>query len=168
MHFKLSDHQKWAWALPNETPTVPERPWKGLKTCSVIAAVSVQTGALLYTIGETFQKQEDVVQFVAKICSESPPGKKVAILWDNASSHKARSVQDYLRTTDTIAIANVPYHPQYNGIEHVFSDVRRRYRKKITDLKISGADEIDLREVVSATFAATLPAVVRAQCLRGW
>ena len=46
----------------------------------------MQTGELLFEVGESFQKKEDVVNFLAKICAATPPEKKVALLWDNASS----------------------------------------------------------------------------------
>ena len=101
-----------------------------------------------------------MVRFLAKICVATPPEKKVALLWDNASSHRARTVKDYLGHADITAVFNVPYHPQFNGIEHVFSDVRRRYRKTITMLKINGADDIDLSAVVTQTFESTDPKVV--------
>ena len=81
--------------------------------------------------------------------------KKCAILWDNASAHRARSVRACLERLDIMAIFNIPYHPQYNGIEHVFADVRARFRKRLTALKISGADEIDLEAIVTATFTET-------------
>ena len=77
-------------------------------------------------------------------------------------------MKDYLGHADITAVFNVPYHPQFNGIEHVFSDVRRRYRKTITMLKINGADDIDLSTVVTQTFDSTDPKVIIAQCLRGW
>ena len=124
-------------------------PYRGLKTCSVIAATCVRTGDLLFDIGEKFQKQDDVRKFLTKILVETPPGKKVAILWDNASSHKAKSVRRFCEGMDITTIFNVAYHPQYNGIEHVFSDVRRRYRKKLTEVKISGVTDIDLKELVT-------------------
>ena len=109
-----------------------------------------------------------MVKFIAKVCVATPPERKLALLWDNASSHKARFVKDYLVDVGVTAISNVPYHPQFNGIEHVFSDVRRRYRKTITMLKINGADDIDLSAVLKQTFDSTDPQVVIAHCMQGW
>lgn len=168
MHFKLSDQVRLAWAQPGETPTLVEKPQKGLKTCSVIAACSVYTGELLFEIGEKFQRKEDVVRFIGRICEATPPGKKVAILMDNAASHKARVVKTFMERIDATACFNVAYHPQWNGIEHVFSDVRARYRKRLTALKLASVDDIDLRAEVTATFTETSRRIVIDQCMRGW
>lgn len=54
VHFKLSDHQRFAWAMPNELPVVPEKPWRGMKTCSVLAAICVQTGEILIDLQKKF------------------------------------------------------------------------------------------------------------------
>ena len=127
IHFKLSDHVLEAWAMPCDLPEVVERPMRGSKTASVIVAVAVRTGDMVWEIGRKFQKQDDICRFVAKICAETPPEKKVAMMWDNASSHRARTVRLYLESLDVTDIKNVPYSPFWNGIEHVFSDVRLRY-----------------------------------------
>lgn len=111
VHFRLSDHKTYAWAMPGETPTVPERPLRGLKTCSVIAAACVATGELMFDLGEKFQKKEDVIRFVDQIRIATPLDKSVAILWDNASSHRAAATRQHLRNSNIVSIMNVPYHP---------------------------------------------------------
>ena len=128
VHFALSDHQRFAWALPNENPWIPQTPQKGMQSCSVIAAACAQTGQILFDLQAQFQKQEDVIPFISRICCETPLNRKVAILWDNASAHKARTVKAHLARLDVASIFNIAYSPQYNGIEHVFSDVKPRFR----------------------------------------
>ena len=68
----MSDAVRTAWALPGEQPEIPDLPVKGLKTCSVIAATCVRTGALLIEVGEKFQKKEDVRRFIGRVAAETP------------------------------------------------------------------------------------------------
>ena len=133
-----------------------------------MAAICVRTGKLIVDVQQKFQKQEDVNRFIARICSETPSRKKVAILWDNASSHRALTVRDYLASVDVAAIFNLPYHPQYNGIEHVFSDIKRRFRKRLTELKIAEVNDLNLEDLVKETFAETNRRVAINQCMHGW
>lgn len=139
-----------------------------MQSCSVIAATCAQTGEILFDMQKTFQKQEDVIPFISRVCCETPLNKKVAILWDNASAHKARSVKDYLARVDVTAIANIAYSPQYNGIEHVFSDVKPRFRKRLTELKVAGVADFDLKVEVNAAFAATDRQRTIAHLMRSW
>ena len=168
MHFKLTEHIRFAWALPGDQPSVPINPVPGQQTASVVAATCVRTGEVLYTIGRKFQKADDINAFLGRVCAATPPDKKVAVLLDNASSHKARLVKDYAARVDVALCFNVPYHPQWNGIENVFADVRDRYRRKLTDRRLRDPDRIQLVELVSETFDATLPQVARELCLKGW
>ena len=50
----------------------------------------------------------------------------------------------------------------------MFSDVRARYRERLVALRLASADDIDLKAVVTATFAETSRRVVVDQCMKGW
>ena len=54
--------------------------------------------------------------FFTKIFVETPPRKKVCILWDNALSHKAKTVHQHCEELDVRTIFSKPYQPQNNGI----------------------------------------------------
>ena len=53
------------------------------------------------------------------------------LLMDNARIHHSRIVLDYIDTTNHQIIYNVPYCPEYNPIELVFSKFKSIIRKKI-------------------------------------
>jgi len=57
-------------------------------------------------------------------------GKKIVIVWDNASWHKSQQVRDFLSTTkhDFYLIALPPYAPELNPQEHVW----KRGRQMVT------------------------------------
>ena len=69
---------------------------------------------------QKFQKKEDVCAFIDLI-SRHTAHDKVAILWDNASSHKSGLVQRHLESRNIVAVFNIPYTPQFNGIETVYT-----------------------------------------------
>ena len=62
----------------------------------------------------------------------------MAVFWDNASCHKSATTQTYLVNNGWTQICNVPYHPQFNGIEFVWAQAKFRYRKQLTMKKLDG------------------------------
>ena len=48
---------------------------------------------------------------------------------DNLMVHKAEQVEKVYKELDMIPIFNVPYSPQFNGIESYFSLVKQEYKK---------------------------------------
>jgi transposase len=56
------------------------------------------------------------------------PGKKIVVVWDNASFHRARVIKDELckggKLERVHLIAMPPYAPDHNPIEHVWKDAK--------------------------------------------
>ena len=52
------------------------------------------------------------------------------ILLDNARIHHAKIIKEYIDTTNCELLFNVPYSPEYNPIEQVFSKFKSIIRKK--------------------------------------
>ncbi len=48
-------------------------------------------------------------------------GKKIAILLDNCSVHKAKRVREFAIGKKIELVYNIPYSPQYNGIEKLWA-----------------------------------------------
>lgn len=67
------------------------------------------------------------------------------------------------------SVFNIPYSPQFNGIEYIFSDIKRRFRAKLTSLKADqDLPEVDLRKLINDTFSATTEEQAVKLCLYGW
>jgi transposase len=64
--------------------------------------------------------------------------KRIAVFWDNASIHKAASVQRFMLDNNILQIMNVPYCPEFNAIELYWARAKKLFRSKITDIKIKG------------------------------
>ena len=48
---------------------------------------------------------------------------------DNLAAHKTAAVKDKMRELGIVWIMNVPYSPEYNAIELVFSQVKKKFRE---------------------------------------
>ena len=67
------------------------------------------------------------------------------------------------------SVFNIPYSPQFNGIEYIFSDIKRRFRAELTLLKADrDLPEVDLRKLINDTFSATTEEQAVKLCLYGW
>jgi len=53
---------------------------------------------------------------------------------DNASFHRSKKVSAYLEEAGISPIYNIPYRPQYNPIERVWSIVKNRYKRKTLEI----------------------------------
>ena len=61
---------------------------------------------------------------------------KVAIFFDNASYHRSNLVKEYSNSNDLRLVFNLPYKPEYNGIETMWAKWKQKFRKELTKLKL--------------------------------
>jgi DDE superfamily endonuclease len=61
---------------------------------------------------------------------------------DNLTVHKAKESKELFERLNITEIYNVPYCPQFNGIESYFSLVKAQYKKLLLHAVIKGS-EID-------------------------
>ncbi len=55
---------------------------------------------------------------------------KLAVFADNCTVHHSKAVKSYSEEHDIQIIFNLPYSPQYNPIEIVWSLVKNKYRRE--------------------------------------
>lgn len=55
---------------------------------------------------------------------------RVCVFLDNLAVHRTKRIQELYKQLDMKVIFNVPYSPQYNPIEIVFSIVKGHYKKR--------------------------------------
>ena len=48
---------------------------------------------------------------------------------DNASIHRAKATVAHAQSLDFTIVWNVPYHPEFNGIEYVWSIAKSNFKK---------------------------------------
>lgn len=74
------------------------------------------------TMDETGETTVSILKKLAKIYQ----GKKIVLIWDNASWHKSHPVREFLATTNQFKLYNfIPYSPEENPQEHVWKAGRQ-------------------------------------------
>lgn len=73
-----------------------EYEYKRHGTTCLIGAVNVQTGKMDYFTLQPTRKEEDIVAFVAEICSDLPKTDKITMLMDQLNTHKSEGLVRYI------------------------------------------------------------------------
>jgi len=83
-----------------------------------------------YLIKPRSINSDSFIEFL-KLLKSKNKGKRLAIFMDNLSVHKTFKVRETMRKLNMIPIYNVPYSPDYNGIESYFFLVKQIYKKTL-------------------------------------
>ncbi len=76
-------------------------------------------------------------EVLRQIRALSAPGAKLALLWDNARIHYANLVRELAASeeVDIELVWNVAYRPDLMGVEKLWAEAKRRYRRELECLK---------------------------------
>ena len=78
---------------------------------------------------------------------------KVALFMDNLAVHKSEKSKEEMRKLGFRFIWNVPYEPEYNPIEFVFSKVKQKFRtlraKKLAGIIQDGHEALVRQAILS-------------------
>lgn len=85
--------------------------------------------------------RERLVEFLREVL-EKMNRNSFAIFMDNLSVHKTQEVRNFCSESDILEIFNVPYSPEFNGIECFFALIKDSYKKNLLKC-ILGEEEID-------------------------
>ena len=103
----------------------------GITTKKIIAHTMIKNAA----------NADSFIEFIKKLIKELDDKKQHYLLLDNASIHRSIKFKELIKKYPNVNIIyNVPYSPQYNPIEMVFSFIKNIIRHKndntnITNLK---------------------------------
>ena len=124
------------WCLPKQNMVVDvaklEEP-----TLALLCGISKEQGVDHYQI---FEKSVNVDKFIEYLngLRASQPDAKICLFMDNLSAHTSERSKKAMRDRNFRYIYNVPYKPDYNPIELVFSQVKSYFKalraKKFTGL----------------------------------
>lgn len=96
-------------------------------TYTVISAISNKS-VVHNEIIKGSSNAETFKQFIVNLLTKINEPKY--LLMDNARIHHSKIIKDYINTTNNQIIYNVPYSPEYNPIEVIFSKVKRIIKSK--------------------------------------
>ena len=115
-------------------------------TLAAIAAISEEHGLIEYVVHPKAINTEVFVAFISQIADKLGGGVDFALFLDNMSVHKTKDAKHLFETLNITKIFNVPYCPQFNGIEKFFSQLKATYKKLLLKCVINDApyDTMDL------------------------
>ena len=102
-----------------------------------------------YSIIPKSIKTEQFQAFIRKL-SEKLGGKPFALFLDNLSVHKTNLSKELFLELQVTPIFNIPYSPQFNGIESYFSLLKHEYKKMILEQVMKG-DPVDAVTLIKAS-----------------
>ena len=135
--FTFSTFRAKGWAHNRERIRVNDSDMK-VTTLAVIAAISEDGGLIDYLVHPRAINTEVFLAFVNQL-STKLGGGDFALFLDNLSVHKTKEAKLLFERLNVTEIFNVPYCPQFNGIESYFSQVKATYKKLLLQCVISEA-----------------------------
>ena len=102
-----------------------------------LGAISDNEGLEAYTIHPNSITTMEFIEFV-EMLSDRFHGQEFAIFMDNLQVHKTKEVLEICKRLKVRPIFNVPYSPDFNGIDTYFSLLKGDYKKLILERLIKG------------------------------
>ncbi len=109
-----------------------------MQTTAVIAAISEDGGLIDYLVHPRAINTEVFLAFMKQV-AQKLDGGDFALFLDNLNVHKTKEAKLLFESLIITEVFNVPYCPQFNGIESYFSQVKATYKKMLLQLVIKGA-----------------------------
>ena len=105
-------------------------------TCSLILACT-RHNILTYRIHETTVGSPKFVDFLKALAAKlkSIKDKRHVIYMDNCRIHKTQEVMDLIKSEGLFVLFGVPYSPQFNLAEFVFSALKQKHYRRVYDTK---------------------------------
>jgi transposase len=97
---------------------------------------------LHYKISEKSTKSQDIVKFLEELINsikenkdlkDKYNNKKIFLYMDNAAVHRNKYVSKSLENTKLNVLFGIPYCPELNCSEYIFSILKKKFRSIITD-----------------------------------
>lgn len=143
--FTFNTFKTKSWASSYSSIKVNDYAIK-VKTQALICAISEDQGLEAYAIHPKSIKTEEFIKFIEQL-AEKFGGIDFAVFMDNLQVHKTKDSKlafERLKVTD---IFNVPYSPQFNGIESYFSLVKNEYKKMLLQRVMKGT-QVDAVQMI--------------------
>ena len=116
-----------------------------------IASVSAQKGVEHLQIQPTPVKTPDFVRFLRDLRGGNKY-QSICVYMDNLHAHKSEPVMECMRQLKINYIYNVPYSPDYNPIEAIFSKVKQIYKKRRLN-KLANKSKFDSKVEIEFAFS---------------
>ena len=135
--FTFSTFPSKGWAHRRDRIKVINSDLK-VQTLALIAAISEDGGLIDFAIHPRAINTEVFVAFVRQLLQKLACDD-FALFLDNLSVHKTKDAKVEFEEWNIAEIFNVPYFPQFNGIESYFSQIKATYKKLLLNCVIKEA-----------------------------
>jgi transposase len=129
----------------------------------VVAGVSAENGMEAYLMKPKSINSDSFIEFIEILLHNNDP-RFIAIFMDNASIHHSKKVTKFCTLLGLQLIFNVPYCPQYNPIERVWSVIKNLYKRmKLKQISYKNPKKHEL--LVRNSMDSIIDKTVRSICL---
>ena len=104
---------------------------------AVVAGVSAEYGLEAFFIHQRSIDSDSFIQYLLVLLQTSKPSDFVIFL-DNCRVHHSKKVDEFLKQNQVEVIFNVPYGPEFNPIERVWSMLKAEFKKQKMSLILEG------------------------------
>ena len=143
--FSSKTQLKRSWSNKHESISYHDQR-RSIETMALLAGISEEQGLEHYMIKSRVISSDDFIEFL-KVLRINNPKDQLTIFMDNLPAHKSRKVQDQLKELKMDQIFNVPYSPQFNGIERYWFLLKQEYKKKILQCMIN-EEEFEVKNLI--------------------
>jgi transposase len=128
VHFNNQDGNLYAWSKTGTKVKVVKK----VATKHCLSAICVISNKIIigYKIVEDSVNSQTFVNFLKELIVGKYENKY--LLLDNASIHRSKIVKEFMETSTNKLVYNVPYSPESNPIEKVFSKTKKHVRNELT------------------------------------
>lgn len=138
--FTFNTFTKKAWYSKYENLRVSQD-LRSMKAKALVAAISGDSGLVDYDICSESIDANKFIAFLERL-KEHFKDRPFCLFMDNLSVHKTKLVKEILERLEITPIFNVPYSPDFNGIESFFSLIKREYKTMLLQQIIKG-EQVD-------------------------
>ena len=134
--FTFNTFRKRAWAAKHQSITINDADYS-IKAQALLCAISEDGGLEAYQIHEKAVTSTDFSNFI-KVLADRAGGREFAVFMDNLRVHKTHEVIEACKNLKAKPIFNVPYSPEFNGIEPCFNLIKAEYKRSILQKLVKG------------------------------
>ena len=143
--FTFNTFSTRAWSAKHQSIEVNDADIR-IKSMAFLGAISDNGGLEAYTMHAKAITTKEFIEFV-EMLSAKFHGQDFAIFMDNLQVHKTKEVLETCKRLKARPIFNVPYSPDFNGIETYFSLLKGEYKKLILERLIKGV-KVDSQSLI--------------------
>jgi hypothetical protein len=127
--FTFSNFRSKGWAHNRDSIRIND---SNLRV-TTLATISEEDGLIDYIVHPKAINSDVFIAFINQI-AEKLGGGDFALFLDNLSVHKTKDAKHLFEKLNITEIFNVPYCPQFNGIESYFSQLKATYQETPSDM----------------------------------